>query len=507
MSPAVPDALAEGITESVLPLPRQWAAGIDRLLAQSRVPGAAIALITPQGRFVHCYGRRKMSEDGPVQPDTLFNIASMTKAFVATLALSLSQQGKLDLDEPVARLLPELCFEPDWINGEISWRDLLSNRLGLQRGGLADYGLAVGFDPAELIRRFSAMRRSGPFRATFSYCNPAFDAAVLAMERLTGLSIDTLLYDRLLGPAGLAHALARDPAPTARFATGHVFDRTDRLIEAEAAAWTRPGAGGLLSSAADQLRWLALNLGEGSIDGQRVLPRAIWQELWTPHIHVPVGDRELWVGTCESGFAAYGLGWFVTELHGRPMAVHSGGDIGWRSRIALLPDQAIGLSVLTNGSGSVGTAVQHRLLELCLGLAPQPWSGLIAARAARQRAGMLAELETGWGRSPDAAARPTEFVGDYRNPESGILTLTSTDAGMALSFVDGPIWNGVLAPLGGDVFDHAIGSPIATYDGHDAPCPRVRFLRTNGRVAALDHSSMGVFERCASSTFGAGGRK
>jgi CubicO group peptidase (beta-lactamase class C family) len=477
-------------------LPPEWTAEIDDLLVRSRTPGAAIALITPSGHYQHCFGRMKASEDRPVTPDTVFSLASLTKAFIATLAVKLAHDGVFGLDDPVKPLLPELNFQPDWINGEISMRDLLSNRLGLERGGMADYGLDPSFSNKDLMRRFSAMRRSGPFRGQFSYCNPAFNAAVLVMERATGQSLGELLDTHVLLPAGMGPALLDQAAASAPDrATGHIFDRNDDIVEVEVGQeWARPGGGGMVSTANDQLRWIALNLGEGRIGDRRILPRAMWKQLWTPHIDIPPAKRELWLGTYESVFAAYALGWFVTDLEGRPMAVHSGGGYGWRTRIALLPDQGIGLSVLMNAYGNVGTSIQHRLLELCLDLPAKPWTGLLGAQRIQRRAMEKAALKADWPVTDDPPAG--DVAGFYVSPESGMVAIATSDADITISFSDGDTGNGTLHSMGGDIFEHRIAGPIATYDGPDTTSPRLRLIRDDGAVVAFDHSAMGRFDRC-----------
>jgi CubicO group peptidase (beta-lactamase class C family) len=412
--------------------------------------------------------------------------------------LALEQAGVLSLDDPVCRTVPELNPEPAWLKEEISFRDLLSNRLGVARGGLSDYGLANCYDYAELARRMSHMPRVGPFRSTYSYCNPAFCVAVLAYTRLTGLSFAELLQQYLFGPAGLTQTAI---GPTARASTdrasAHTVDRREELVIVdEDDDWARPGGGGIMSTAADQQRWLRLNLGRGQLDGKQILPATLWDELWQPHVFLKPSDRFMWLGDPEAPFAAYGLGWFLSTYHGRFMAAHSGGGVGWRAYSAMLPDQGIGVSILINVDGKTGTAVLHRLLERCLGIAPRPWLDIVRNDRTTKYEKSIAHLDETFPRSPDPALDPTSVSGRYWNAQSGTVEVTANEGRVSIQFEDGATYDGELQPLGGAIYAHEPDGPFATYDGPNAPAQRVRFEESEGRINRLIHSYIGSFERC-----------
>lgn len=480
---------------SIAPIPASWGMEIDGLLHDAQVPGAAIAVISPAGRFMHMYGVKRTGEHDLVTTTTGFHLASVTKGFVATLAARLANEGTLQLDAPIIGLLPELDFQPEWLNGEISLRDCLSNRIGLERGGLADFGLDASFDYVTMAARFSRMRRSGPFRGTYSYCNPAFEMAALAMQRATGRPIASLLRDMVLRPAAMVNSYIGGAANHGcDMASAHIFDQDNSpVVVDDPTEWGRPGAAGLVSCAADMLRWMDLHLGQGELDGQRVQPDALWEELWHPNVALRRPDVQLWMGDGGASGVAYALGWFVSGYHGHRMLSHSGGSIGWRSRIAVLPEQNVGVCVLMNAYGNVGTAIQHRILELCLDLPSRNWKLLLQEDSASRRVEGAVALDVFGG---DAAKlqRPEKVSGRYINAECGIA-LIGDQPGLTISFADGHPWDGVLNHLEGAIFEHVITGPIGTYDGLDSLQPRVRFLLSNDEVIGFDHSTMGTFKR------------
>jgi hypothetical protein len=343
------------------------------------------------------------------------------------------------------------------------------------------------------------MRRSGPFRATYSYCNPAFSTAVLAMERATGQSFEELLRSRLLEPLGMrATALGPPARNDPSRARGHTILRAGHLVEVdEDDDWARPGGGGLLSTLNDQARWLRFNLDCGHAGGRTILPASAWDELWQPHIFLPRAKRQLWMGDLDAPFVAYGLGWFLGTFAGQRMAAHSGGGIGWRTRNLLLPERGLGMCILLNTDGKAATMVQNRLLDLSLGGPDRNWHELVRANRRRTLQARKNWLDRDFPASGDPPLGEEAVCGSYHNPESGRLEISAgADGGLRFRLEDGPAFDGDLVPLGGPVFEHRLSGPFATYDGPDAPPPRLLLADVGARGAgSLLHSHLGPFAR------------
>jgi hypothetical protein len=162
----------------------------------------------------------------------------------------------------------------------------------------------------------------------------------------------------------------------------------------------------------------------------------------------------------------------------------------------MLPDQGIGVSVLINVDGKVGTAVVHRLLERALDLPARPWFDIVRDDRAQRLEVARAAVESAFPPSPEAPLAIEQIAGRYGNPESGPVEVVATSAGLEIRFLDGPTYDGALQPLGGANYIHEILGPFATYDGPTAPSHRTRFEVSEGAVVRLVHSYLGSFERC-----------
>jgi hypothetical protein len=230
----------------------------------------------------------------------------------------------------------------------------------------------------------------------------------------------------------------------------------------------------------------------------------MWDDIWDPYISLNRDARQLMsksyrhlmLGDVDVPFTAYGLGWWVTTYHGRYMVAHAGGGAGWRTYSSMLPDQGIGVSVLINVDGKVGTAVVHRLLERALELPARPWFDIVRDDRAQRLEVARAAMESAFPASAEAPLAAEVIAGRYSNPESGPVEVVASSAGLEIRFLDGPTYDGELQPLGGANYVHDILGPFATYDGPTAPSHRTRFEVSEGAVVRLVHSYLGSFERC-----------
>jgi CubicO group peptidase (beta-lactamase class C family) len=478
-------------------LPEEWEDEIRSMLERARVPGASISLIRPEGVSELMFGTLDVRTRAPVLRTSGFQLCSVSKAYVGTLGAALQHAGILKLDDLVCPIVPEYAPEPAWLRGEITLRDLLGHRLGIGKGGLSYFGLSAEPERVEVARRMSYVPRVAPFRGHYTYSNQAFTLAVLAFERVTGKSFADLLEEYVLGPAGMTQT---SMGPGARAAKDRAFAHTiNRQNELQAFDveddWKRPGSGGIMSTAVDQQLWLQLNIGRGQLDGKQILPASLWDEIWHPHVFLRPKQRHMTTGDVEVPFTAYGLGWWVTTYNGRYMVAHAGGGIGWRTYSSMLPDQGVGVSVLVNLDCKVGAAVLHRLLERSLDMPARPWFDIVHDDWERIRADRAA-LDADFPPSSEPSLPAERIAGRYSNAESGPVEVVASGSGLDIRFLDGPIYNGELQPLGGAHYGHEIHGPFATYEGPTTPQYRVRFEESDGAVTRLIHSYIGSFEKC-----------
>ena len=393
-------------------------------LAAWEVPGCAVAAVR-DGEVVLAtgWGRRDLEADLPVTAGTLFAIGSTTKAFTASMVGALVDDGLLEWERPVRDYLPDLRLHDLVATDRLTVVDLLSHRSGLPRHDLAWVG-HPDRSRADLVRRLRYLPLSRDLRQEFQYCNLGYLAAGRLVEVLSGATWEDYLRSRLLGPLGMSRSnlsvadLGADPDHAAGYERrrGVVVSVPPRPIAAMAPA------GAINSCASDMARWLLTQLSGGQVDGQAVMSPATVARQQEPHMVLPE-DRTFPASTRH----AYGLGWMIGRYRDHRLAEHGGGIDGFQTECMLLPDDGIGVVVLTNTSSSaMAPVVAYRVLDELLNLEPLDWFSPFKARFDAAMAGMR---EARGARRVVAGAplpRPLDaYAGDYEHPGYGTLTITN----------------------------------------------------------------------------------
>jgi CubicO group peptidase (beta-lactamase class C family) len=372
-----------------------------RALTDWDVPGMAVAIVK-DGRVVieKGYGVRERGKPGHVDDRTLFAIASNTKAFTAAAIAALVDQQKVGWDEPVRQYLPRFELQDPLASADLRVRDLLSHRSGLGTfsGDLLWYNTT--FDVEDVLRRARYLQPRSPFRTTYGYSNLMFLAAGQVVATASGTTWDGFVQAHFLNPLGMKDTLTSVRAVPGRenVATPHgpvgTGSRPYPWYDSQAGG----AAGGLVSSAHDMTRWLLLQLGRGTLDGRQYFSEEQARTMWTPHVSLTI-SRESESASPTTHFNAYGLGWMLRDYHGRLIASHGGGLDGMYSAVAIVPDERLGIVVLTNAMTGIGDAVVMRVIDAYLppstGLRERDWSveGLERARAQqRTRAARVANV-------------------------------------------------------------------------------------------------------------------
>jgi CubicO group peptidase (beta-lactamase class C family) len=392
-------------------------------LAAWEVPGCAVAAVRG-GEVVLAggWGLRDLAAGLPVTPGTLFAIGSITKAFTVATAGALVDDGLLEWDRPLRDYLPEVRLHDPVVTDRLTVADLLSHRSGLPRHDLAWLG-HPDRSRADMVHRLRFLPLSRDLRLEFQYCNLGYLVAGHIVEVLAGTPWEDFLRSRLLAPLGMGRSnltvgdMQADPDHASAYERrqGVVVNVPARPLTAMAPA------GAINSSAEDVARWLLAQLGGGQVDGKTVMSPATVARQHTPHVLLPE-DRTFPASTRH----AYGLGWMIGRYREHRLAEHSGGIDGFQTECMLLPDDGIGVAVLTNTSSSaMAPVVAYRVLDELLGLEPIDWFSDVRARFDAAATG-IREARGARRVVPGAALpRPLDaYAGDYQHPGYGTLTIT-----------------------------------------------------------------------------------
>jgi CubicO group peptidase (beta-lactamase class C family) len=413
-----------------------WApidAALETARAAWRAPGLAFGIVKDD-RIVYAkgFGHADLARTRPAGPDTIFNVASTTKAITAATVAMMVDEGKMDWDAPVRAYLKTFSVDGGPEYASISLRDMLSHRTGLPRHDLLWYN-NLALSREALLDRVPHLKVSAPIRSRWQYNNLMYILAGHAVETVAGRPWELLTAERLFTPLAMRDASlsveARIAGPD--HSEGHRPDPSRALYVVPPRPEDRIGPAGALNvSVRDYLAWVRLMLGEGEIDGKRLISKDSHAAMWEPLI-----------GTGGNGTAPdigrpwYGLGWRVDDFRGRTRIYHGGNLNGFSARVTLFPEDRLGFVALSNIGGSpLPGHVTHDVFERLVGLAPRNWSASALARrfgvqaASRLVLGALCVLAR-FAHGPPrvlatAPSRPLAgFAGTYTDPGYGDMTI------------------------------------------------------------------------------------
>ncbi|CAN5839972.1 serine hydrolase [soil metagenome] len=381
------------------------------------VPGLAIAVVKDDSViFARGYGVRRVGERELVDENTLFAIASTTKALTAAALGMMVDEERISWDDRVVRHLPGFELQDSYVNREFTIRDLLTHRSGLARHDLL--WIAAPFERDEILRRARHLPASGRFRADYGYHNVMYIAAGELLAASSGTSWDDFLADRIFRPLGMTRSTTRASVVDTRdnvsgshtMVNGVVTPLVRRNYD------NIGGAGAAWSSAIDMAQWVRLHLANGSYNGDQLLSPATLRELHTPQTLIrsdTVAERLF----PDTNFRAYGLGWLLQDYRGRKL-VHHSGSINWtRTQVGMIPDEGIGVVVIANlSSSNLQQAVMYRVLDAYLGAEPRDWSAElleISRRATERSAVQRGEIEASRVRNTRPSLPAERFAGRY----------------------------------------------------------------------------------------------
>lgn len=409
-----------------------------------KVPGIAIAIVKDDSVVLaKGYGVRTLGDPAPVDANTIFAIGSSSKAFTAALVAIAADQGKMRWDESVSAYLPGFQLYDNYATKDLTVRDALSHRSGLARGDLMWY--VAGFPRDEILRRVRYLKPSWGFRGQFGYQNIMYLAAGEAVARAQQSSWDDLVRTQLFTPLGMTNSStsvrALEGKPNVSAPHSEISD-TVRVVPWKNIDNIAP-AGSINSSVNEMTKWLRLQLGRGTFEGRAIISSTSLAEMWTPNTHIRLQGPEAKFLAPGANLSSYGLGWFLQDFNGR-LAVHHGGNIdGFSAMVAMMPDEKLGVVILTNLNGTPAPEILFPyIFDLYTRDAPRDWSkdyeeilGGMKKAAQDAEAAMLKARVAGTSASLPVA----KYVGTYADSMYGDLAITESGGklGMKLGLLEG----------------------------------------------------------------------
>lgn len=468
------------VCASVKAQPAQPLQGLDAyvrtVMAQWKVPGLAVAIVK-NGKvvFARGYGVRELGKPAKVDANTLFGIASNTKAFTAAALGSLTTSGKVKLDAPVIDYLPQFRLKNSYITTHLTVRDILSHRSGYCDPTMM--WLINDFTSAQIIHQLRYQKQNYGLRAHFCYNNTMYLVAGEIVPAVTGASWNEYVRKHFFIPLGMDNTTSlmsvyehdRDTAVPHGKVDGKVVPISRMDTDSMAPV------GGIKSSVADISHWLIMLLADGRYHGHSVLDSAVIKTMETPQTIIPAGGEiGVWAHaqTPDSQFLDYGLGFFVQTYAGHKFVWHAGDIDGMASALGMIPSEHLGIVALSNmNQNRAPEAIMMHVLATYLGQPPRDVSGaLLAMKKREEDAGkkMDAELTA----AHDPSAKPSlplaDYAGTYHNNFYGNVKVAFDHGKLKLAFGN-PQFSATLIHWAHDTFkapwrDRLFGDGYVTFD-------------------------------------------
>ncbi len=421
-----------------------WNRGFDALMdsirVQWKVPGMAVAVVS-RGKVIHMagYGLRDVAARLPVTTETRFAIASISKSFTVTSLAALSKQGKIEWDRQVRDYLPDFRMYDPVVTERMTIRDLVTHRSGLARHDLM-WGIGV-YSREDLYQRLRYLQPNRDFRTAWQYQNLMFTTAGYLAGKVNGTSWEDLVQSAILTPLRMnASGTSIEALKAAsNLALPYALHDADTLM---LVPWRSTDAiaptGGVHATVDDLTRYLIMHMQGGTFEGKEIITRADSRAMQSPQMTM-TQPMTIQAGEFpELGDESYGMGLLVTSYRGHRLVHHPGNWDGYSLELSFLPNDSLGVIVLTNMySTTLRDFLPWLIYDRLLGLPPAGWSARFLDRAARSRANLRNQrAQEEANRVPDTSpSHPlTAYLGTYRHPAYGDMVVTEDGGELRLQF-------------------------------------------------------------------------
>ncbi len=432
----------------------------ERTLKTFDVPGVAVAVIK-DGKMVHAkgYGVRSLKTQQKVDPNTLFGIASISKAFTTASLGILVDEGKLKWDDKVIDYIPEFRMYNPYVTDEFTIRDLLTHRsgLGLGAGDLMFWPDSSDFKVADILHGMRYLKPVSGFRTKYDYDNLLYIIAGEVVARVSGKSWEAFVEERILQPLGMTQSAA----------SWYRLKSTDNVIDAHFVVNGKVqvikrdmntvfgGAAGVYSSINDLSKWAMLHLNHGKYGeglSKQLFSETVHEEMWKPQTIQDVNTAPPY----NRHFSAYGLGWGLTDVKGYKQISHTGGLAGMVTQLTLFHELNLAIIVLTNQQeGAAFSAITNTIKDSYLGIPAadrvKQYSDDVKARKVEADkiladvASSIAEAQKSGGARMDAAS----LEGTYKDSWFGEIIISQVNGTLRWASKRSPRLRGKIEPYKG----------------------------------------------------------
>ncbi|MFT3909426.1 MAG: serine hydrolase domain-containing protein [Ferruginibacter sp.] len=452
---------------------------IDAYIAQYmkdwNIPGMAVVVIKNDSVIIKkTVGHAAFNSNANIDVNTLFSIGSCTKAFTSTALLMLQDEKKLDIEKPVIDYYPGLSLQDSVLQNEITIKDILSHRTGLDRAEHIWYG--AGYNRSEIMQRLKYIKKVAPLRNNFIYNNMMYTLAGVVIENVSGMKYEDFISKRLFAPLGMKHSFYELPKNEINVAMPHHFiDSGLQLLPMPLLKGCEP-AGGIWTDIDDMSVWLKFILNKGRKDTTQLLSKKAARSLRTPVLFTGSAMRE-----DETELKSYGLGFGFTAYKGSRVMYHTGVSGGYITHIALMPEENVGVVMLSNIETFTNGFIDN-MFDRALGKEQTDWNSDVLKIVKQQQSEENAERKDAFLqiKNRKVVDNANMFAGKFTNESCRPIEIIAKDKNLLLVF------NNKSYPLVHDKDDH-----FWTYDENSLGKMEVIFSLTDSMISGLRFTIMG----------------
>ena len=347
----------------------------EKTLKTFEVPGIAVAIVK-DGKVIHAkgYGVRSLNTKQKVDENTLFGIASNTKAFTVAGLGILVDAGKLKWDDRVTDYIPEFRVYNPYVTEEFTIKDLLTHRsgLGLGAGDLMFWPDSSNFAIKDVIHNLRYLKQTSGFRTKYDYDNLLYIVAGEVLSRVSGMTWENFIETNIMKPLKMNSSAANYSRLKDKTNVIDPHAPVNGTVQVIHRDWSdvADAAGGIYSNLTDMCKWIIMQMNDGKYGegNDKLFNEETHEEMWTPQTIIPVRGKS----TYNTHFTSYGLGWFLSDQRGYKVASHTGGLAGIVTQVTLIPEMKLGIIVFTNQqSGAAFNAITNTIKDSYFGMKGQ----------------------------------------------------------------------------------------------------------------------------------------
>lgn len=429
------NALAQSNRGNISDMPEDLSAFIQKGMQDWGIPGMSVAIVHNDSLiFAEGFGVKKLGEGDAVGRNTLFGVASTTKAFTATAIAMLVDEGLVSWDDPIQKHLPDFKLYDSYVSENITIRDALTHRSGLGRmtGNRIQY--MPNRERSELVYRMRYMEPEAPFRSGYVYSNMMYMVAGEVVQAVSGLSWDDFVMSRIFEPLGMQNSNTTITGLSERSDAAWPHQEIEgEIVPIPRRNFDNVGASASINSSAYEMsRWMRFHLGEaGVFEGERLVSRGSMAELYREVTQLPSSDR-------LANPSGYALGWTVSTWNGRTIYRHGGATDGMNTNLILIPEENVGIFITTNTFNWFMTALGHTLKDFYTGISEQQnWHDRTLQRFNDRKQQVLAireSLHAGRAEYTEPSQNITAYTGTFHDPLYDEVEVVLGEKGLELHF-------------------------------------------------------------------------